>query len=109
MVIFFRIWAEARFSSTSSIMRAGSAIASEVHPVQDKGQPAAQLIDINTATSDALMSLPGIGPKLAQAIIDYREAHGPFQSLDALLRVKGIGAKRLKKISPLLFIKPTVK
>ena len=48
-------------------------------------------IDINRATLDDLISLPGIGPALAQRIIDYRSEHGPFQSVDELERVSGIG------------------
>ena len=48
-------------------------------------------IDVNRATLDDLISLPGIGPALAQRIIDYRSEHGPFQSVDELERVSGIG------------------
>jgi competence protein ComEA len=53
------------------------------------------LINLNTATLDQLESLPGIGPSLGQRIIDYREEHGPFRSVDDLLNVSGIGEKRL--------------
>ena len=48
-------------------------------------------IDINRATLNDLITLPGIGPALAQRIIDYRSEHGPFQSVDELERVSGIG------------------
>jgi len=53
------------------------------------------LVNLNTATLDQLESLPGIGPSLGQRIIDYRELHGPFRSVDDLLNVSGIGDKRL--------------
>jgi competence protein ComEA len=56
------------------------------------------LIDINSATLDQLESLPGIGPALGQRIIDYRQAHGPFHSIDDLLNVSGIGDQRLADI-----------
>jgi len=53
-------------------------------------------LDINTATRVELESLPGIGPVLAQRIIDYRERHGPFASVEAIDNVPGIGPKRLE-------------
>ena len=57
-------------------------------------------ININTATTDELVALPGIGPAKAQAIVDYRKAHGPFKTIEDLKDVKGIGAKRFEKLKP---------
>lgn len=54
-------------------------------------------IDINNASEKELQELYGIGVKKAQAIIEYREKNGCFSSIDALLKVKGIGAKTLEK------------
>lgn len=50
-------------------------------------------IDINTATAEELDTLPGIGPALADAIIEYRSEHGAFGSVDELARVPGISAR----------------
>lgn len=50
-------------------------------------------LDVNRATLDQLEALPGIGPALAQRIIDYRNEHGHFQSLDELANVKGISPR----------------
>jgi competence protein ComEA len=53
-------------------------------------------IPINTASAAELELLPGIGPSLAKAIIEYRTAHGPFMALDELVEVPGIGPAKLE-------------
>jgi len=52
---------------------------------------AADLININTADKDSLMSIKGIGDKRAQTIITYRKENGPFKSIKELTEIKGIG------------------
>ncbi|MBE7567452.1 MULTISPECIES: ComEA family DNA-binding protein [Acidithiobacillus] len=59
-------------------------------------------VNINTADVAALDSLPGIGPAKAQAIVEYRKAHGSFKTLDDLARVHGIGSKLLERLRPSL-------
>jgi len=55
-------------------------------------------VNINTASSQQLQSLPHIGAVKAQAIIDYRNAHGPFRSTKDIMRVKGIGKATYEKL-----------
>lgn len=59
-----------------------------------------KVININTANADELDELPGVGPVIAQRIIEYREAMGGFKSLEELIEVKGIGEKTMEKIRP---------
>ncbi|HNP73288.1 MAG TPA: helix-hairpin-helix domain-containing protein, partial [Kouleothrix sp.] len=63
-------------------------------------------IDINSASAAELDGIAGIGQALAQRIIEYRAAHGPFKSVDELNNVKGIGATLLGKIAPSLTAGP---
>lgn len=55
-------------------------------------------VNINTATTQELTALPGIGPAKAEAIIKHREANGPFKTVDELGNVKGIGPKILENL-----------
>ncbi|NJM05301.1 helix-hairpin-helix domain-containing protein [Candidatus Gracilibacteria bacterium] len=63
-----------------------------------------ELININTADLDALISLPGIGPALARRIIAYRKAHGPFASVQALIDIPGIGTRNIEEFAHLVTV-----
>jgi len=58
-------------------------------------------INLNTASAQELTSLPGIGEVLAARIVAYREEHGPFQTLDDIMQVSGIGSKVVEEIRDL--------
>lgn len=61
-------------------------------------------IDLNTATAEQLDTLPGVGPVLAQRIVDWRTEHGRFDSVDQLQEVSGIGPSRLADLQPLVTV-----
>ena len=88
-------------------MAAQSLISGEHTPTEVPGMDDLQpleLININTATAAQLETLPGIGAVIAQRIVDYRNANGPFPSVTALLNVEGIGEKRLSAIIQLITV-----
>jgi len=61
-------------------------------------------VNVNTATADELQSLPGIGPVLAEQIVEYRRQVGGFRRVDDLASVPGIGPKRLAEIRPFIVL-----
>src|SRR6202521_1677945 len=74
-----------------------------------KKKPPAKPVDLNTATSEELQQVPGIGPATAEKILQMRKSYGSFKSVDDLVAIRGIGKKRLDKMRKYLTIgKPTV-
>lgn len=63
------------------------------------------LIDLNSAGSEELQRLPGIGPALARRIIDYREQNGPFTYIEDITKVSGIGEVILEKVKKQLILR----
>jgi len=61
-------------------------------------------VNINTATAEELDTLPGIGPAIAQRIIEYRQANGPFQSIEEIKNVSGIGDKLFERLKDLITV-----
>ena len=61
-------------------------------------------ININTATQAQFESLPGLGAKVAQRIIEYRQKNGNFKKIEDLMNVKGIGEKSFLKLKPMLTV-----
>lgn len=82
--------AEQTRSDTTSLSAGTQALSTPINP--------------NTATSTELQRLPGIGPALAERVIAYREAHGPFRRVQDLTRVRGIGTKTLARLKPYLVV-----
>lgn len=61
-------------------------------------------LSLNAAGEGDLVSLPGIGPVLAQRIVEYRRRHGPFRRVEDLLQVEGIGPRLLERLRPLITV-----
>lgn len=59
-----------------------------------------QTLDINTASVEELMQLPGVGPGLARRIVEYRQQNGPFETVDDLQNVSGIGPSKFERLTP---------
>jgi competence protein ComEA len=68
-------------------------------PTVRKKEVPAGSININTASKELLMTLPGIGETTADRIVQYRKDHGPFTTLEDLMNVKGIGKKKFARIA----------
>jgi competence protein ComEA len=77
----------------------GAALAAGL-PVAGTAEERPSIVDLNTATLDELVALPGVGEKRAQAILDARKERGGFKSVDDLLDVRGIGSANLEKLRP---------
>lgn len=67
-------------------------------------EEAAPEVDLNRATAAELQGLPGIGPALAAAVVDLRDARGPYAGVDELLLVDGIGPSKLEAIRPFVWV-----
>ncbi len=59
-------------------------------------------VNINTASAQQLQMLPGVGPSLADRIVEYRKANGDFKSIEQLALVRGIGEKKCEALKPYL-------
>lgn len=64
-----------------------------------------ETVNLNSADSSELQTLPGIGPAKAEAIIEYRESNGPFKSIEGLKEISGIGDKTYEKLKDLISLK----
>tara|TARA_R110002096_G_scaffold16898_15_gene58233 strand:- start:9328 stop:9789 length:462 start_codon:yes stop_codon:yes gene_type:complete len=92
-------------------VRVAEAPAKRAVPANAKSEPQSAnnglsgTLNLNTASIDDLTKLPGIGPKKAERIVDWRGKHGKFNRVVDLRRVKGFGAKTIKKLRPYLSVK----
>lgn len=78
------------------------AVTAEQEMAAESPEPA--VLNLNAATAEELTTLPGIGPVLAQRIVDFRTENGPFESVEQLTDVEGVGEKKLDAIREYLRI-----
>src|SRR5712691_12759129 len=69
-----------------------------------KKKPPLKPVNLNTATSQELQQVPGIGPATAEKILQMRKSYGAFKSVDDLLAIRGVGPKRLEKMRKYLTV-----
>ena len=98
----WRIWKPVEFSAKTASEEAiltggdGEQTALELLPNEK--------LNINTATAEELTKLPGIGPALSQAIVEYREENGNFSSIEDIMKVSGIGEGRFSAIEEYIYV-----
>ncbi|MDD9964713.1 MAG: helix-hairpin-helix domain-containing protein [Myxococcales bacterium] len=86
-------------SDPNGAARADSSGSSGAARLRD-GKP----LDLNLASPEDLQLLPRVGPRLAERIVAHRQQHGPFEAVEDLTRVRGIGAKTLAGLRPMITV-----
>ena len=97
--LIFVLLLTSAFFTTSASIAASETVKSKI------SQKHMSKINLNNASVDQLVTLPGIGKKKAAAIVSYREKNGKFKSVDDLIKVKGVGKKMLAKFKSQLVVK----
>ena len=80
--------------------------ASTQAPQAEAQAPSKATINLNLATVDQLETLPGIGRKTAERIVEHRTKNGAFKKVEELMNVKGIGEKSFLKLKPMIVVTP---
>jgi competence protein ComEA len=88
-----------------SVMPLAAQQTNERHPGPVKASASAP-VNLNTATTEQLESLPGIGPRTAERIVEYRQKNGGFKKIEDLMNVKGVGEKGFLKLKALVTVTP---
>ena len=97
---------------TRMMIAALAAIALSATPLGAQGRASAQKqtataaapVNLNTATAAQLTTIPGIGAKTAELIIEYREKNGGFKKIEDLMNIRGVGEKSFLKMKPLITV-----
>ncbi len=95
-------------AAPSTVSVSAAAAAGDVDadpPARRHGKGVTGKLNINTASEDQLVLLPGVGPSKAERVVTWRSKHGAFKRVADLRHVKGFGYKTIKKLEPFLDIK----
>ena len=102
-VLFMMLAIVAIAAIPAAAQQASAASSSKSASAKTAAAPAAP-VNLNTATQSQLEALPGIGPRAAERILEYRQKNGSFKKIEDLMNVKGIGEKSFLKLKPLLMV-----
>ena len=106
VLMLLAVVAMAALPAAASQPQAKAASAASAKPSRASKAQAAPTapVNLNTATQAQLEALPGIGPKAAQRIIEYRKQNGSFKKIEDVMNVKGFGEKTFLKLKPMLTV-----
>ena len=90
----------------SALLMMASPVSAQTPAVPSAAAAQKATINLNTATLDQLETLPGIGRKTAERILEQRQKSGGFKKIEELMNIKGIGEKSFLKIKPMVFVAP---
>jgi len=103
-LVFLLVLTAVAVAAGRHLYRAPAPVPAPAPPPPPEPEPEAPLwdhrVDLNTADAAALQRLPGVGPVAAQRILAEREANGPFETVEALVRVPGFGPAKVRVLAP---------
>ena len=92
-------------AAIAAIALSGPALSAQVRSTPTKTMAtAAAPVNLNTATAEQLTTIPGVGAKTAERIIEYRQKNGGFKKVEDLMNVSGVGEKSFLKMKPLITV-----